>query len=88
MDLSRNGIFFEKGGVLASSVKDKYRDYGLVGVICYNAGKFVQIAMSCRVLGLEMEASVLRKLMAEEQLQIYDANIEKLSRTWYVAIFS
>ena len=56
--------FFELGGCFyVFRVTDKYTDYGLVGVILYFNGMFVQFAMSCRVLGLEVETSVLNVIM-------------------------
>ena len=56
--------FFELGGCFyVFRVNDRYTDYGLVGVILYFNGMFVQFAMSCRVLGLEVETSVLNVIM-------------------------
>jgi FkbH-like protein len=46
------------------TVADKYSNYGVVGVVIYRAGVFAQFAMSCRVLGLEIETSVLHAIMA------------------------
>jgi FkbH-like protein len=57
--------FFAMGGEIFSfKVADKYTDYGLVGVVLYREGIFVQVAMSCRVLGLDVETSVVQVLMA------------------------
>jgi len=56
---------FEMGGsLICFNVTDKYTDYGLVGVILFRAGLFAQFAMSCRVLGLEIETSVINAIMA------------------------
>lgn len=56
--------FFEIGGeIFTFQVSDKYTDYGIVGVILYREGTFAQFAMSCRVLGLEVETSVLHFIM-------------------------
>jgi FkbH-like protein len=52
------------GRVFIFGVTDKYTDYGIVGVILYRAGIFVQFVMSCRVLGLEIETSVIHAIMA------------------------
>lgn len=58
--------FFSGGGVVYSvRVQDVFTDYGLVGVVLYRQGQFVQFAMSCRVLGLEIETSVLRFVMRQ-----------------------
>lgn len=56
--------FLRNGGEIYSfEVSDKYTDYGLVGVILYQAGHFEQFAMSCRVLGLGVESSVLSTIV-------------------------
>lgn len=58
--------FFDAGGKIYSfSVQDKYTAYGLVGVILYKMGEFTQFAMSCRVLGLEVETSVISLILQE-----------------------
>ncbi|WP_267550406.1 HAD-IIIC family phosphatase [Rhizobium rhizogenes] len=52
------------GGELYSfTVSDRFTSYGLVGVILTRETQFVQFAMSCRILGLDIEASILRILM-------------------------
>jgi FkbH-like protein len=43
------------GVVLAFRVKDRFADYGLVGVILAQENNIVQFVMSCRVLGMEVE---------------------------------
>jgi FkbH-like protein len=67
------------GRIFAFHVKDKYADYGLVGTILYYHGNFVQFAMSCRVLGLTIETSVIHALMqhvqASEGLANFSARI-------------
>lgn len=52
------------GRVFAFSVKDRYSDYGLVGVVFVLSGCITQFVMSCRVLGMEIEIAVLRELVA------------------------
>ena len=49
----------------AFHARDRYSDYGLVGVLIYRDGLFVQFAMSCRVLGLGIEQAVIGGLMTE-----------------------
>ncbi len=57
--------FFNIGGeIFTFQVSDKYTDYGIVGVILYRDGTFAQFAMSCRVLGLEVETSVVHFIMS------------------------
>jgi FkbH-like protein len=52
--------FFAEGGKFhVFTVEDKFTQYGLVGVIRYQNRCFTQFAMSCRVLGLEIETSVI-----------------------------
>jgi FkbH-like protein len=55
------------GEIFIFSVTDKYTDYGVVGVILYRFGVFAQFAMSCRVLGLEIETSVIFLIMKHMQ---------------------
>jgi predicted enzyme involved in methoxymalonyl-ACP biosynthesis len=52
-----------QGRMFTFRVKDNYTKYGLVGTILYGLGHFVQVAMSCRVLGLEIETSVIHAIM-------------------------
>jgi FkbH-like protein len=66
--------FFEsRGSIFAFHVQDKFTSYGLVGVIMYQCGQFTQIAMSCRVLGLEIETSVLNTIVAHKRKIAYVA---------------
>jgi FkbH-like protein len=59
--------FLDTGGkVYCFRVQDKYTDYGLVGVILYRDREFVQFVMSCRVLGLEVETSVINYIMLHD----------------------
>ena len=56
--------FFGLGGEIhIFRVKDSYTDYGLVGTILYRDGGFAQFAMSCRVLGLDIETSIIHAIM-------------------------
>ncbi len=50
------------GRIFAFSVKDRYTDYGLVGVLFTLANCVTQFVMSCRVLGMEIELAVLREV--------------------------
>jgi FkbH-like protein len=60
--------FFAEGGCFyVFSVEDKFTQYGLVGVILYEPGSFQQFAMSCRVLGLDIEASVISEIIRREE---------------------
>jgi FkbH-like protein len=43
-------------------VSDKYVDYGLVGVIFVAGNAIAQMAMSCRVLGMDVEIAVVARL--------------------------
>lgn len=59
--------FFQEGGkFFFFNAQDKFTSYGLVGVILYQSGRFVQFAMSCRVIGLEIETTVINMIMAAE----------------------
>jgi FkbH-like protein len=52
------------GRVFAFSVRDRYTDYGLVGVLFTLGNSITQYVMSCRVLGMEIELAVLREVGA------------------------
>jgi FkbH-like protein len=52
------------GRIFAFSVKDRYTDYGLVGVLFSLSNCITQYVMSCRVLGMEIELAVLREVTA------------------------
>jgi FkbH-like protein len=53
--------FFEGGGVcVATSLKDKTIDNGIIGVALVKGGEIVQTVLSCRVFGLGAEVSMGR----------------------------
>jgi FkbH-like protein len=57
---------FNNGGFLSAfSVKDNYTAYGLVGVLIVRNNQIVQFVMSCRVIGLDIEATVVKLLTRE-----------------------
>ncbi|MBB3453878.1 FkbH-like protein [Rhizobium sp. BK313] len=52
--------FFGEGGkVFSFSVKDKFTEYGTVGLVFVKGAEIQQYVMSCRVLGMEIENTVL-----------------------------
>ncbi len=52
--------FLSQGGrIFAFRVKDRFSDYGLVGVVYASESHIAQIVMSCRVLGMEVEQAAL-----------------------------
>ena len=53
----------ERGEIITFNVVDKFTDYGLVGVILLRTTEITQFAMSCRVLGLDVEIGVLRSII-------------------------
>jgi len=58
------GAFLGKGGrIFAFDVRDRYTEYGLVGVVLVRDGTIEQWVMSCRVLGTGVERSVLRAVV-------------------------
>jgi FkbH-like protein len=62
--------FFDKGGRIAAfRAKDRFADYGLIGAIFASGPEIVQLVMSCRVLGMDIEqyalAQVVKQLRAE-----------------------
>ncbi|MHA6205828.1 HAD-IIIC family phosphatase [Dyella soli] len=55
--------FFAEGGIFyAFNVSDRYADYGLVGVVVVAERHVAQWAMSCRVLGLDVELAAMRQI--------------------------
>jgi FkbH-like protein len=52
------------GRIFAFSVRDKYADYGTVGVIFVEGSDISQFVMSCRVLGMDIETAVLSELIS------------------------
>lgn len=72
--------FFCSGGRLfAFTVEDRYTKYGLVGVILFKDGEFVQFVMSCRVLGMDVEGSVLRAIAKSEaeRFAVFSASVKE-----------
>lgn len=66
-----------QGKLYCFRVEDRYTKYGLVGVILYRGDTFVQFAMSCRVLGLDIETSVLHLIMGEQRKPCYRAEVRE-----------
>ena len=60
--------FADGGRLYAFEVEDRYTNYGLVGAIRIQDGCFQQFAMSCRVLGLDIEDSAIRYVMRQERM--------------------
>ena len=56
-----------EGSVVGFSVRDKFTDYGMVGVIVLGRGAtgncIEQVVMSCRVFGLDVELAVLQEVL-------------------------
>jgi predicted enzyme involved in methoxymalonyl-ACP biosynthesis len=62
--------------MIVFEVEDRFSQYGLVGVILYRRGHFIQFAMSCRVLGLEIESSVINAILRHEAAGMDHASAE------------
>lgn len=61
--LSEINIFFERvGKIFVFTVADRFTAYGLVGVLLVQGAEIIQFVMSCRVLGLGVETSVLHEI--------------------------
>jgi FkbH-like protein len=53
-------LFFEKKGFFdVFKVKDKFTNYGLVGIVVIDQYHLVQVVMSCRVVGLDLEKKMM-----------------------------
>lgn len=59
-DISHVKELMSKHEVFSFSVKDRFGDMGLVGVMIIKEGKIDTFLMSCRVLGREIESTILR----------------------------
>jgi FkbH-like protein len=68
-------LFRDGGRMIVFEVEDRFSHYGLVGVILYRRGHFIQFAMSCRVLGLDIETSVINAILRREAAEGFSAEI-------------
>ena len=60
--------FMKDGGrAIAFTVADKFTSYGIVGVLLIRDDLIDQFVMSCRVLGLDIEASVITLLLRHQR---------------------
>ncbi|WP_279356644.1 HAD-IIIC family phosphatase [Methylobacterium indicum] len=53
------------GKIYAFSVKDRFTEYGTVGVVFIRGNQVQQYVMSCRVLGMEIETAVLSYIVRD-----------------------
>jgi FkbH-like protein len=84
------GFFRQGGRMIVFEVEDRFSEYGLVGVILYHWRHFIQFAMSCRVLGLDIETSVINAIMRCEatdgdrfSAEIMETDANMVCRTVY-----
>lgn len=61
--------FNRSGRLYVFSVMDRFSDYGLVGVAFYRDAKIDQFVMSCRVLGLDVEISIIEEIVRSERTE-------------------
>ena len=52
-----------EGGVFCARARDRFGDYGLVAAAVVEAGEIIAFAMSCRVIGLEVEHRFLAHVL-------------------------
>ena len=64
------------GRVFSARAKDRFGDYGLVAAAVVEAGEIIAFAMSCRVIGLEVE----HRFMAHVLDHLVGAHAEALGR--------
>lgn len=57
------GLFSQGGWFSIISAKDKFTDYGAVGVIAIQGDVIAQFVMSCRVVGLDIEVGAVLRLL-------------------------
>ncbi|MCM2292767.1 HAD-IIIC family phosphatase [Allorhizobium sp. BGMRC 0089] len=55
--------FTSGGRVYGFRVRDRFTDYGTVGVVFIKANEIIQFVMSCRVLGMDIENSILIEMI-------------------------
>lgn len=61
--MEQASTFFEDGGrFFVFTVRDSFTDYGLTAVAIEASGEILQLVMSCRVLGLDVEKAIFRQL--------------------------
>jgi FkbH-like protein len=65
-----------EGRVFSARAKDRFGDYGLVAAAVVEAGEIIAFAMSCRVIGLDVE----HRFMAHVLDHLADAHAEALGR--------
>ncbi|OYV49741.1 MAG: hypothetical protein B7Z77_07310 [Acidocella sp. 20-58-15] len=65
----------DDGHIYAFSVKDKFADYGLVGVIYQKKEKILQFVMSCRVMGMDIEYAALLRVISKVRNEIGEGPI-------------
>jgi FkbH-like protein len=61
-------LFGAGGYLIATRAKDKFSDYGIIGVMIVAQARVVQFVMSCRVVGLDVEIATIGhalRLMAD-----------------------
>lgn len=65
-----NAEFFnlvENNLVYYFSVKDKFAEHGIVGVVLIEDGCIIQFIMSCRVIGLDVENTVIKYIKSKNK---------------------
>ena len=60
-------LFRSGSGFLVFKVADRFSDYGLVGCAIVSSDTILQFVMSCRVLGLDVERTVVTEIIARMQ---------------------
>lgn len=70
-----SGFLTSGGRIFAFHVKDKFTEYGLVGVFYTKENEIVQYVMSCRVLGMGVEEFAVRKIVSVMREQGADGEI-------------
>jgi FkbH-like protein len=67
-------LFEEQGFFYVFKVKDKFTSYGLVGIVLIKKNHILQFAMSCRVIGLDIEKSALTNITSMINVDIITAS--------------
>lgn len=65
----------EGGEVIVATVQDKFTNYGLVSVLYLRNNEIVQFVMSCRVLGMEVEKSIVADVVSHVREKHGDVRI-------------
>ncbi|MFZ4115788.1 MAG: HAD-IIIC family phosphatase [Chthoniobacterales bacterium] len=72
-----DAFFKQQGLFYAFKVSDKFTPYGLVGLVVVQGNHLVQVVMSCRVVGLDIEKAMLAHVIMQATAPIITADFRE-----------